>query len=107
MKRLGKWDHGRDGSGYEPDEHGLLKKVDSLVESAFNSEKCEEWLEECGVPHRPPPPSEQSDTDFYLFESTEEDTIRDLLSPSGKKEGGTGSPTPGGTAGIDNMSPSA
>ena len=54
MKKFGKWDYARDGTGYEPNEHGVLRKMDSLVESVYNSEKNLEWMNECGKPHNDP-----------------------------------------------------
>ena len=44
MKRFGKWNYERDGTGYDKDDNGMLKKMDSLVESVYNSEKNLEWL---------------------------------------------------------------
>lgn len=64
---MGKWRHGNE-----------LKRVDSLVESVYNSEKNLEWEN-----YRPqieaPLCTEASDADFNLFEksSTEEDEDND------------------------------
>jgi hypothetical protein len=82
MKAMGKWDYQRDGDGYGgPDpytgEPRKLKKIDSLVESAYNSEKNLEWMQEYGEPFKVPPPSEQSDQDFNLYESENEEKNKD------------------------------
>jgi hypothetical protein len=74
MKAMGKWDYQRDGDGYGgPDpfsgEERKLKKIDSLVESVYNSEKNLEWLRDYGEPFKVPAPSEQSDQDFNLYDS--------------------------------------
>lgn len=74
---MGKWDYARDGDGYggtDPftGEERKLKKIDSLVESVYNSEKNLEWLRDYGQPGKVPPPSEQSDQDFNLFDSSSE-----------------------------------
>jgi hypothetical protein len=53
VKKAGKWD-GRLGIV----EGGKLVKVDSLVESAYNSEKNLEWLKEEKCPVKCPLPSE-------------------------------------------------
>ena len=71
MKRFGKWKEERDA--YDRDGNGLLRKMDSLVESVYNSEKNLEWLAECGKADRDPHPSEESDRDFDLFGSSDED----------------------------------
>jgi hypothetical protein len=48
MKKMGKWDAKRDGPGVptDPSEPNPppLRKIDSLVESVYNSEKNLEWL---------------------------------------------------------------
>jgi hypothetical protein len=68
MQKMGMWNYDRDGTGY-PEEGKELKKVDSLVESAYNSEKNLEWLKIGGCPVKCPVPSEQSDLDVNLFDS--------------------------------------
>lgn len=71
MKKMGKYDPVRDGP-YIEGQPGILKKVDSLVESVYNSEKNLQWLKEGGSPTRCPPPSELSDKDYNLFDSGSE-----------------------------------
>ena len=88
MKRFGKWNYEKDGTGYDKDENGMLKKMDSLVESVYNSEKNLEWLQDCGKPDQDPHPSEESDRDYDLFGSDEED---DAASPS-KRDLGKSTP---------------
>ena len=84
MKRMGKWDEERDGGP-------TLKKVDSLVESVYNSEKNLEWLKIADCPVKAPPPSELSDSDFNLYDSVANgSTSREIYDPDwlsgGKKE---------------------
>ena len=57
MKKMGKYDPLRDGP-YDTNQPGVIKKVDSLVLSVYNSERNLEWLEEGNSPIKGPPPSE-------------------------------------------------
>ena len=68
MKKMGMWNEIRDGPGENQEPGKVLRKVDSLVESVYNSEKNLEWLKEADCPVKCPPPSELSDTDFNLYD---------------------------------------
>ena len=72
MKVMGKWDYQKDGTGMGDDGHPL-RKIDSLVESVFNSEKNLDWLKEGNCPIKCPAPSVMSTNDFNLFESQSEE----------------------------------
>ena len=68
MKQLGKWNE-KDG----------LNRVDSLIESAYNSEKNSEWRK-----YRPESrdrllPTEASEEEFDLFKESESEEEDDLL----------------------------
>ena len=57
----------------EPNGEWTLKKVDSLVESVYNSEKNLEWLKEMEAEglkgRKPPPASVVSESDFNIHDS--------------------------------------
>ena len=73
MKKMGKWNEelmGPSGSLHPNDPlPPTMKKIDSLVESVFNSEKNLEWLPESGCPVKAPPPSIMSESDVNMFDS--------------------------------------
>jgi hypothetical protein len=74
MKTMGLWNEELMGSGQTPVEGQapMLKKIDSLVESVFNSEKNLEWLPQSGCPVKAPPPSVMSESDINIYDSRAE-----------------------------------
>jgi|LauGreDrversion4_2_1035121.scaffolds.fasta_scaffold60433_2 hypothetical protein len=73
MKKMGKWNEELMGpsNNLRPNDPlpPTMKKIDSLVESVFNSEKNLEWLPESGCPVKAPPPSIMSESDVNMFDS--------------------------------------
>lgn len=71
MKRMGKWDEERDGLNHA-NPH-MLRKVDSLVESVYNSEKNIDWMKEleaAGIKGtKAPPASLKSQSDINIYDS--------------------------------------
>ena len=73
MHKMGMWNEEKQGpiGLLHPNDPfpPTLQKIDSLVESVFNSEKNLEWLPESGCPVKAPPPSIMSESDVNMFDS--------------------------------------
>jgi len=71
MKKMGLWNKElMENTEFTKDGQApTLKKIDSLVESVFNSEKNLEWLPLSGCPVKAPPPSVMSESDINIYDS--------------------------------------